>query len=224
MSAEKLIAEIRAAKLTYCGPPKLENIAEACEMVLRDRVPGDFLEAGVALGGSAILLGRLRPKKARLLLYDVFGLIPAPGENDGEDCHKRFAEISSGKSAGIGGEEYYGYQENLYEVVRANLKRFGVDPDSGSVSMNKGLFQETLFPDRPIALAHIDCDWFDSVKTCLDRIESRLSPGAIVVFDDYSSYSGCKRAVDEWLARNKEFEVIFHRRSLGVRRALVTPH
>ena len=45
------IASIRAAKLSYCGPPKLENIAEALQLVQAARVPGRYVEAGVALGG-----------------------------------------------------------------------------------------------------------------------------------------------------------------------------
>ena len=40
-----------------------------------------------------------------------------------------------------------------------------------------------------------------------------------MIFDDYSSYSGCRRAVDEWLEQAVGMEKLFHRRSLGVRRA-----
>ncbi|MFN6194717.1 MAG: TylF/MycF/NovP-related O-methyltransferase, partial [Planctomycetota bacterium] len=80
------IAAIRAANLSYCGPPKLENIAEAALAVRAARVPGRWLEAGVALGGSAILLGKLKEPATPLDLYDVFGLIPPPGPSDGEDA------------------------------------------------------------------------------------------------------------------------------------------
>lgn len=215
----KLIAAIRGAKLTYCGPPKLENIVEAHRIVSEDRVPGDLLEAGVALGGSAIIMAKLKKPGTKLWLYDVYGLIPPPGANDGEDSHRRFAEIAFGSSPGLGGEVYYGYRDNLYQTVRDNLKKFGINPDDGSIEMVKGLFQDTLLPSSPIALAHIDCDWFDSVKTCLHRITPYLSPGGIIVFDDYSSYSGCKEAVDLWLNEHPEMSVIFHQRSLGVRKA-----
>lgn len=43
---------IRTDALSYCGPPKLENIAEAVHQVQRGKVPGVYLEAGVALGGQ----------------------------------------------------------------------------------------------------------------------------------------------------------------------------
>ncbi len=53
-----LIKEIRLAKLTYCGAPKLENLAEACTRITRDSAPDEYLEAGVALGGVGHLIGQ----------------------------------------------------------------------------------------------------------------------------------------------------------------------
>ncbi len=212
------IAEIRAANLSYCGPPKLENIAEAALAVRSANVRGSWLEAGVALGGSAILLGKLKPRGVPLDLYDVFGMIPPPGADDGEDAHRRYAEIASGASKGLGGDTYYGYVDDLQQKVRANLRRFDVVPERDFVRMHRGLFEATLHPTGPVALAHVDCDWYDSVRVCIERIAPHLSVGAMIVFDDYSSYSGCRRAVDEWLAAATNFTPAFHRRSLGVRR------
>jgi hypothetical protein len=216
--AEAIIARIRGDNLSYCGKPKLENIAEAVISVRRADVPGGFLEAGVALGGSAILLGKIKPKDAPLTLYDVFSMIPAPGENDGEDAHKRYEEIRSGQSAGLGGKTYYGYVDNLLDVVKQNLRDAGLDLEADHIECVPGLFEETLHPAGPIAFAHVDCDWYDSVKVCIDRITPRLSKSGIIIFDDYSSYSGCRRAVDEWLEQDARFEKMFHRRSLAVKR------
>ena len=56
-------------------------------------------------------------------VYDVFGMIPPPGERDGADVHQRYATIAAGASKGIGGETYYGYRDDLLaevtDVVRA---------------------------------------------------------------------------------------------------------
>ena len=213
-----MIARIRGDNLSYCGKPKLENIVEAVLAVRQAGVPGGFLEAGVALGGSAILLGKIKPKDAPLALYDVFSMIPAPGKNDGEDAHKRYEEIHSGQSAGLGGKTYYGYVDNLLDLVKRNLRDAGLDLEADRIECVPGLFEDTLHPVAPIAFAHVDCDWFDSVKVCIDRITPCLSTGGIIIFDDYSSYSGCRRAVDDWLERDVRFEKLFHRRSLAVKR------
>jgi asparagine synthase (glutamine-hydrolysing) len=114
--ADRLIAHIREQRLSYCGFPKLENIAAAVRSVEGRGVPGVFLEAGVALGGSAILIARLKSEARELRLYDVFGLIPPPSERDEQDAHKRFEEIASGRSQGLGGDGYYGYESDLYAM------------------------------------------------------------------------------------------------------------
>jgi hypothetical protein len=218
IQVQQWIAAIRAANLSYCGAPKLENLAEAARLVRERGVPGGWLEAGVALGGSAILLAKLLPPRTELALHDVFGMIPPPGAGDGPDAHERYEVIRLGRSAGLGGDAYYGYVPDLLATVKANLRRFGVEPDGGSVRCVPGLFEQTLHPAGPVALAHLDCDWYDSVRVCIERVAPRLSPGAIVVLDDWSSYSGCRRAVEEWRARDDRLEIVFENRSLGLRR------
>lgn len=118
---EALIAGLREKRLTYVGSTKLRNLAWAAFDVGQRGVKGDFVEAGVALGGSAILLGHLKPPSANLCLFDVFSLIPPPGEQDGVDAHERFDVISSGKAEGLGGNRYYGCVDDLQEAVRSNL-------------------------------------------------------------------------------------------------------
>ena len=66
--------------------------------------------------------------------------------------------------------------------------------------------------DEPAALAHIDADWYQSVMTCLERIEPHLSPGGVLVIDDYDHWSRCRKAVDEYFA-DKRDRYFFLRRS-----------
>ena len=67
----------------------------------------------------------------------------------------------------------------------------------------KGWFHETLpeWRDKtgPIALLHIDCDWYTSIKTCLEQLYAQVVPGGYVVVDDYYRWLGCRQAVDEFL-------------------------
>ena len=215
----QLIQEIRSAHLTYCGFPKLENISAAVGRVIREGIAGDFVEAGVALGGSAILLARLKSPDVTLRLYDVFAMIPPPGEEDGQDAHRRYEVIRSGASEGLGPNTYYGYMDSLMEKVLANLTAWGLSCREHRIELIPGLFENTLYPPGPIAFAHIDCDWYASVKTCIDRIVPLLARGGIIVFDDYGSYSGCRKAVDELMGNRPDLEMIFHQRSIGLRRA-----
>ncbi|MFZ2868500.1 TylF/MycF/NovP-related O-methyltransferase [Zavarzinia sp.] len=213
-----LLRAIRAANITYVGIPKLRRIAEMACLVRATATPGAWLEAGVALGGSATLIGRLKDPATPLTLYDVFDTIPPPGEKDGGDAHERYAEIASGQSKGLGGDTYYGYRGDLRDTVIANLARFGIDPERDRIRLVKGLFEDTLWPEGPIAFAHIDCDWYDPVRLCMDRIWPRLSPGGVIIFDDYRSYSGCHRAVDEFVAATPGVEIMFKESSVCLRK------
>lgn len=218
LPVDRLLTQLRDEKLTYVGPTKLRNLAWAALTVAGDDVPGDFVEAGVALGGTAILLGKLKPPGRKLILYDVFATIPAPGPEDGSDAHERYAEIASGKSKGLGDAEYYGYVEDLIGVVRGNLAKFGLTEADDRIEFVEGLFEQTLNPPGSVSLAHIDCDWYESVRVCIGQIYPLLSPGGIMVFDDYRSYSGCRKAVDEFLATGPQADVVFEGRSVGLRK------
>jgi asparagine synthase (glutamine-hydrolysing) len=84
-----------------------------------------------------VLIAKMKNKKRAFFIYDVFGLIPAPTAQDTSDAHERYKTIISGKSEGIGGDAYYGYQEDLYETVLKNLKHFGIDCEEDNVFFNK---------------------------------------------------------------------------------------
>jgi Macrocin-O-methyltransferase (TylF) len=197
----ELILRIRSERLTYLSERKLASLAHICRQIEESDLPGVFLEAGCALGGSAILLATLKRPARPLRIYDVFGMIPPPSEKDTQEVQARYQTIARGESSGIGGDKYYGYQENLDVVVRNNLMRFGVDCCRLSVSLIKGLVQDTMEMDQPVALAHIDVDWYDPVMTSLERTFPNLVVGGSIIIDDYYDWGGCRQATEEYLER-----------------------
>jgi O-methyltransferase len=202
-SVVELIHVVRQKNLTFLSNRKLARLARICEIAKLANSKDLLIEAGCALGGSAILLARHKPKDADLRVYDVFAMIPAPSERDGADVHQRFETISRGEATGLGGDVYYGYRENLYERVCSTFSEFGIEPNSNGVHLIKGLVQDTLQVDLPVFLAHIDVDWYDPVLVCLERIFPRLSADGFLVLDDYDSWSGCRRAVDDYFREIK---------------------
>jgi asparagine synthase (glutamine-hydrolysing) len=195
---------VRSAKLTYLSIQALDDLRNSVRRIEEQSVDGAIIEAGVALGGSAIVLAKTKSETRPLYLYDVFSMIPPPSADDGPDAHARYAEIVTGKSSGIGDDRYYGYEDELLEKVKRNLTRFDIDLKRSHVRLVPGLFQDTLTVDEPVALAHIDCDWYDSVMICLERITPQLALGGALVIDDYRDWSGCKRAVDEYFAARRD--------------------
>jgi len=177
---------------------------------------GILIETGCALGGSAIVMTAAKSKSRPLYVYDVFGMIPEPSEHDGDDVHRRYAAITSGHSPGIGGNTYYGYEADLFTRVTANFQQLGLPVDNNAVRLVKGLFQDSLHVEEPVALAHLDGDWYESVMTCLQRIEPHLLPGGVLVIDDYDHWSGCKAAVDEYFRDKRGNYEFVHRSRLHI--------
>jgi asparagine synthase (glutamine-hydrolysing) len=194
-----LTARIQQHHLTYLETRALLDLRDRAHEADVEQRPGAFIEAGCALGGSAIVLAASKSPGRALFVYDVFGMIPPPSERDGSDVFERYEEIKAGRSKGIENDPYYGYDLGLLATVEDNFRRFGIDPASSDVHLVQGLFEDTIHPDGPVALAHIDGDWYDSVAVCLERIWPALSPGGVIVIDDYDDWSGCRQAVDDFL-------------------------
>jgi macrocin-O-methyltransferase TylF-like protien len=207
-----LIRQVRKRRLTYLDYRALSDLERSVRAIDDKDVPGLIVEAGCALGGSAVVLGICKRGDRSLRIYDVFGMIPPPSDADAEDVHARYGAVVRGESSGIGGDRYYGYEKNLRDKVANTLRSFGLDLGVNRIELIQGLFQETLNMDEPVALAHIDADWYESVRTCLERIEPHLSPGGVLIIDDYDHWSGCRKAVDEYFA-DKRNEYSFIRRS-----------
>lgn len=199
--------KVRRDRLTYLSREKMKRIEAAVAGLDRAGVAGAFVEFGVALGGSSIVLATAAQRTGRAFHgFDVFGMIPPPTANDTADVIERYEIIRGGKSEGIGGDDYYGYRSDLLADVRASIARFGLGAYP-ALRLHKGLFEDT-WPASGIgsvAFAHVDCDWFDPVTYCLNALLPVLSLGGVIVLDDYHDYESCRRATDEFLARTGDF-------------------
>lgn len=137
----------------------------------RDCPPGDFVEVGVYKGGTAAALaGVAREQGRRIFLFDTFKGIPHA--NAAIDHHRvgDFADTS-------------------LQAVQSAI------PDA---VFKAGTFPKTLDGDvKQIALAHVDCDQYASVKACCKHLAPLMVPGGVMVFDDYDVLPGAKCAVDE---------------------------
>ena len=152
-----------------------------------------------ALGGSSILIASLKRPVRPFYVYDVFDMIPPPTNDDPREVHDRYHTITEGKSNGIDGDEYYGYRKDLYKVVGENLRSFDINCEKQCVSLVRGLVQDTMSIDRPVAFAHVNVNWYEPVMTCMERVFPNLAVGGSIILDDYHDWGGCRKAADEYL-------------------------
>jgi len=193
--------QVQAQGLTFLRGERIETLLRQVLRLEAEGIEGTIIETGCARGGSAILMCLAKDQTRRLEVYDVFEMIPEPSDNDPASVHERYAVIKSGKAQGINGSDYYGYETGLYDQVAQSFHAFGAPPADNNTHLIKGLVQDTVRGDEPVALAHIDVDWYDPVTTCLERIIPRLAPGGVVVIDDYLDWESCRSAVNDYFQR-----------------------
>lgn len=161
-------------------------------------IPGNIVECGVGWGRSLYalcLLEQANPKGRSVYGFDSFEGFPEPSE---EDEYWKYG-IKKGR-----------YKTNPASVIRHLLKS-GISQEfiREKVNIVKGYFCDSLhkYGKAPIALLHLDVDLYLSYKECLEYFYPLVVRGGIIAFDEYQSigmYSGCKKAVDEYLNGREE--------------------
>jgi O-methyltransferase len=160
-------------------------------LIEEQNIPGACIECGVLDGGTAALIAHATAGSGRAIhLFDAWQGLPEATAEDGDDA-----------------KQWAGQVVGSPRRVRNVLSALNIDPQR--VHFHKGWFNET-FPQADIpavALAHIDCDFYEPTKLCLERWYGVLSAGGYMQFDDYAAFQGCRKAVDEFLAAHRELKL-----------------
>jgi O-methyltransferase len=175
---------------TQSHPVRQRSLVRLAERVVDENVPGAMVECGVLDGGTAALVAwasrEARPPRP-IHLFDAWEGLPETTPEDGLQ-----AAVWSGQVVGSPTR------------VAAVMAKLGIDPKR--VHFHRGWFDRT-FPTvnlPEVALAHIDCDFYEPTRLCLEKWYHVLSPGGFMQFDDYDSFSGCRKAVDQFLSQHPE--------------------
>ena len=88
--APSIAAQVREEGLTSLSAAALDDLHRTVQSIEKQPLPGLFIEAGCALGGSALVIAAAKRPDRPFNVYDVFGMIPPPGEKDGPDVHRRY--------------------------------------------------------------------------------------------------------------------------------------
>jgi len=196
----KVSQEVYKRKLSFLSVSALDELAEIINANNKNNIKGSIIEAGCALGGSAIVIASAKNLNTSFYIFDTFTMIPAPSEKDGKDVHAFYKKMKSGKAPGIRGSKYYAYIDNLFEKVQSTFLEFNLNLVQNKIFLIKGDIRNTMKIDFPISFAYLDCDWYESVMICLQRIWPYLVIGGTLVIDDYNAWSGCKKAVTDFFA------------------------
>jgi O-methyltransferase len=173
------------------------NLYSAIRYIVDAGIKGDFVECGVNLGGSIMLMEHVLLKydtasQRRLFALDTFtGFVRRTDDLD--------IDISTGAAACVPEEEVIDTSSHAIE----NMRSVGF----GRLEVVKGDVLETIptLDVKNIALLRLDTDTYDTTKFELENLYDKVAKGGVVIVDDYGYTYGCKKAVDDFIAGRKIF-------------------
>jgi O-methyltransferase len=172
--------------LTMVGLGRLDDLQARVEEVVRDGVEGDLIEAGAWRGGAAMLMRATLDclgDDREVWVADSFqGFHPDDAPDDGS------VDLRA-----------YDFLSVPVDEVRDSFARLGLDR---GVRLLPGFFEDTLpeLAGRRWAIVRLDADSHDATAAALRALYPGLNPGGHLIVDDYGSFEGCRRAIDEFRA------------------------
>ncbi len=188
---------------TLTGPERVYALIQAVRYLAGNNIPGAMVECGVWKGGSmmavALTLLGLGRQDRELHLFDTFEGMPEPGELD--VAHDGTAAAADFEKTRIS-EDSSEWCRAPLEMVQRAVRSTGYNPDK--IHLIKGKVEDTVPGAAPtkIALLRLDTDWYESTRHELEHLFPRLSPGGVIIIDDYGHWQGARRATDEFLAQH----------------------
>lgn len=189
------------------------SLYKAAEYIVKAGIPGDIVECGVWKGGSAMLAAKtlsfFNDTSKKIYLYDTFEGMPKP-----DDVDVKIRTGASGKDIWQQKQKDGGWAKAKIDEVKQNMHSTAYPTDN--LIFVKGKVEDTIPKTKPgaIALLRLDTDWFSSTYHELKHLYPLLSPGGVLIIDDYGSWSGSKKAVDQYFTENN-INIYLHRTDTG---------
>ena len=184
------------AKYTMVSTERAYATYNACRYVARYNIPGCFTECGVFKGGMAMLAAMVFAKHAGtardIFLFDTFSGMTTPGRIDID------RQGVSAASALAADPEMC---KSSLDEVRHNLAQTGYPMHRFRIvggDVCSTLREPANVPNN-IAILRLDTDWYDSTRAELETLYEKVTPGGVVLVDDYGHWLGARQAVDEFI-------------------------
>ena len=182
-----------------CDITRISKILAHYELFkLINEIPGAIVECGVLKGASLSRFTMFReifsnPFSKKIIGFDTFGKFPETSFED--DKKPREQQITSA-----------GLESISKEQLRDVLKHKGIDKN---IELIEGDITKTVpdyvknNPELKISLLNLDTDIYEPAVTILENLYPRITNGGILVLDDYETFPGEAKAVDDYFKDKK---------------------
>lgn len=189
---------------TMTSAERIYSLIEAVKYIETNHIEGAIVECGVWKGGSmmavAETLKQFNNYSRELYLYDTFEGMSEPTEYD-----KTYygADATSILKSDADKEKNLVWAYSSLETVQQGMDSTQYPKDK--TLYIKGKVEDTIpgtLPEK-IAILRLDTDWYESTLHELVYLFPLLEEGGVLILDDYGHWEGAKKAVDEYLEKNK---------------------
>jgi len=198
---------------TLASFERLATLWQQVRYLDRYNIPGGLVECGVWKGGCAgmMALAHMHDRNTpvrEVHLFDSFQGLPQPDRRlDGDLAIGMAHGEADGKDIAIGA-----CVASIEECRNLLIDTIGYPPNL--IKIHPGWYNEVI-PQAArwvgdIALLRLDCDWYKSTEICLEHLYGKVSDHGVVVIDDYGHFSGCRRAVDDFIQHLQEPVLLNH--------------
>lgn len=167
----------------------MHRIVGLYHMVSALNVPGELVECGVWRGGVGMLLAHISEGHGRIVrLCDSYaGLPPAGDQDEGHLDKVRYLSVPLDRVI------------THFQLLEIPLRHVRFEEGLFAESLPRLIGREYGFQ---IALLHIDCDLYSSTMDVLDNLYPKVSPGGVIIMDDWFDDSQAGRAVMAYFNKN----------------------
>jgi hypothetical protein len=163
-------------------------------------VRGEILEFGIFKGNSFFRWIKFRDlleqtSSRKVIGFDIFGDFPeAKYEGDKQRRDDFVEETNGGKSISL---------QEMQELLDKQSLSKNVELVKGDILVTLKDYLNNN-PHLKISLLHIDVDLYEPVKEILEQLYDRVSTGGIIILDDYGTFAGTNKAVDDFFNNKAE--------------------
>ena len=190
---------------TMTSEIRLWSMVQSLDWIINKKIDGEIVETGCWKGGNLFLCDLYLKSKGinnkKIYGYDTFSGMPLPEKNDFK-WQRSFNETLERWSMNNQKNKNNWAIVNKKNVLD-NIKKIKAEE---SIKLIEGKVEDSLLIKnnlpKKIAMLRIDTNFYKSTKFALEVLEPLVEKEGVIIFDDYGSWVGASKAIDEYF-KNK---------------------